>query len=68
MVADYLRVRRSLGYKLDHAEYILTRCADYGTPLTPNIERVPRGWHDRSNRRLKQWRESSLLRSSGFQA
>ena len=29
MVADYLRVRRSLGYKLDHAEYILTRFADY---------------------------------------
>jgi integrase/recombinase XerD len=25
MVADYLRVRRSLGFKLDHAEYILTR-------------------------------------------
>lgn len=29
MVADYLRVRRSLGYKLEHAEYILTRFADY---------------------------------------
>lgn len=29
MVTDYLRVRRSLGYKLDHAEYILTRFADY---------------------------------------
>lgn len=29
MVADYLRVRRSLGYKLDHAEYILTRFVDY---------------------------------------
>lgn len=25
MVADYLRVRRSLGFKLDAAEYILTR-------------------------------------------
>ena len=29
MVADYLRVRRSLGYKLGHAEYILTRFVDY---------------------------------------
>jgi site-specific recombinase XerD len=29
MVADYLRVRRSLGYKLDHAEHILTRFVDY---------------------------------------
>ena len=29
MVADYLRVRRSLGYKLDDAEYILTRFVDY---------------------------------------
>jgi integrase/recombinase XerD len=29
MVADYLRVRRSLGYKLDHAEYILTRFVDH---------------------------------------
>ena len=28
MVADYLRVRRSLGYKLGHAEYILTRFVD----------------------------------------
>lgn len=29
MVADYLLLRRSLGYKLDHAEYILTRFVDY---------------------------------------
>ena len=29
LVADYLRVRRSLGYKLDHAEYILDRFLGY---------------------------------------
>jgi integrase/recombinase XerD len=29
MVADYLRVRRSLGFKLDEAEYILARFVDY---------------------------------------
>jgi site-specific recombinase XerD len=29
MVADYLRVRRSLGFKLDHAEYILTRFVNH---------------------------------------
>ena len=29
MVADYLRVRRCLGYKLDAAEHILTRFVDY---------------------------------------
>lgn len=29
MVADYLRLRRSLGYKLDGAEYILIRFVDY---------------------------------------
>jgi integrase/recombinase XerD len=29
MVADYLRVRRGLGFKLDDAEYILTRFVDY---------------------------------------
>ena len=29
MVADYRLVRRSLGYKLDHAEYIVTRFVDY---------------------------------------
>lgn len=29
MVADYLRVRRSLGFKLDATEYILTRFVDY---------------------------------------
>ena len=26
---DYLRVRRSLGFKLDEAEYILTRFVDH---------------------------------------
>jgi len=29
MVADYLQVRRSLGFKLDHAEYILTRFVNH---------------------------------------
>jgi site-specific recombinase XerD len=29
MVTDYLRVRRSLGFKLDHAEYILTRFVNH---------------------------------------
>jgi integrase/recombinase XerD len=29
MVADYLRVRRCLGFKLDSAEYILNRFVDY---------------------------------------
>ena len=29
MVADYLRVRRSLGFKLDDAEYILTRFVNH---------------------------------------
>jgi site-specific recombinase XerD len=29
MVADYLRVRHCLGFKLDSAEYILTRFVDY---------------------------------------
>ena len=29
MVVDYLRVRRSLGFKLDEAEYILTRFVNY---------------------------------------
>ena len=29
MVADYLLVRRSLGFKLDDAEYILTRFVDH---------------------------------------
>jgi integrase/recombinase XerD len=29
LVADYLRVRRSLGYKLDHAEYVLGRFLTY---------------------------------------
>ena len=34
MVADYLRVRRSLGFKLDEAEYILARFATTCRPRT----------------------------------
>lgn len=44
MVADYLRVRRCLGYKLDSAEYILTRFVDYvqagDEPRTVTIEQA----------------------------
>ena len=29
MVTDYLLLRRSLGFKLDHAEYVLSRFVDY---------------------------------------
>ena len=35
MVADYLRVRRCLGYKLDGAEHILTRFVDYVQASNP---------------------------------
>jgi len=41
MVTDYLRVRRSLGFKLDHAEYVLTRFVDHiqsaGGPKTVTV-------------------------------
>ena len=35
MVADYLRVRRCLGYKLESAEHILTRFVDYVQASNP---------------------------------